>query len=783
MKEDTTPRISVSPDTDVREPHPASGVDKTVALPRAKRKSDTDAAGEMKSLYKLVTRIGDGGMGVVFLAQDRKLGRYVAIKRLNRTSLMHPKLKERFLREAKAIAALNHIHIVHIYALGDDSEGPYIVMEYIPGPIEDDAVTLPSRPFALSDRVQKSGPLPLNESIDLMIKIARAVEYAHTAGVIHRDLKPSNILLDKSWEPKIVDFGLARIFSEDERNLTLTGDRMLSLGYGAPEQESDASIADERADVYGLGALTYFCLTGKNPRYFRQNDVPEVIRMTVSKALQTDVARRWQSAGEFLSSLIDLRSPTTLEISTAKTTWRCKWCDNFNPVAVKYCGDCGWDGSELCPECAYETRVGVQYCPNCGIDARDYDMARHLYSYLERQWHEGNYDKIVQNADKISSFKPAGRNGKTLIEKIESMSKEARAIVGKREKLIRAISSAMTGKRYEEARDLIREHNALTHTAKFSKELKRIPDLIRKRDMKQALEAQAGGQWHEVAKLSENILKNVSMDDQSAVNMMRLAKRHIARARLYGTVIGLAIAMLLYLASFAPLMKLRKEKAGIPAFYAVASSAHRSRPLSGILKGYAALWNISPARLAGGKEGIDTQAPPDLAKVQKFAEVRSKYLLSMTEISETYNEQLANIPINYNAELQDLLKKMQEEGDFEGWVAVNTELERMDETQTLPSHTLPETPYQLAGLQEKYISLADEMEYRRYKQIDKRASEYVKNLTELQKQLTRAGDMDKAAAVNAEIQKVKEDHEVIEAQLEVTAREMQRAAEEAAGTN
>jgi serine/threonine protein kinase len=363
--------------------------------------------------------------------------------------------------------------------------------------------------------------MTLDESIDLMIKIGRAMEYAHSARVIHRDLKPSNILLDKSWEPKIVDFGLARIFTEEERNLTLTGDRMLSLGYGAPEQESDASLADERADVYGLGALTYFSLTGKNPRYFRENDIPEVIRMTVSKALQTDVTRR---------------SPTTVELATTKTTWRCKWCDTFNPVSVKYCGDCGWDGSELCPECAYETRVGVSYCPNCGIDARDYDMAMHLYGYLERQWNERSYDKVTQNADKISSFKPAGKNGKALIKKIEAMNADALSIIRKREKLNRSISAAMTEKHYEEARDLIHEYNSLTGARKFAKELKRIPDLIRKRDMKRALEAQAGGQWKDVAQHSENILKNVSKNDQSAINMLRLARRHMARARVYGTI-------------------------------------------------------------------------------------------------------------------------------------------------------------------------------------------------------------------------------------------------------
>lgn len=783
MNDDTTPRISVSPsrEPDDMEPHPVSATDKTVQISRPRRDEIKAPDGEMKSLYRLVTRIGDGGMGVVFLARDRKLGRYVAIKRLNNTSLLSPKLKERFLREAKAIATLNHIHIVHIYALGEDAEGPYIVMEYIPGPIEDEAVTLPARPYALSDRVQKGGPLSLNEAIDLMIKISRAMEYAHSAGVIHRDLKPSNILLDKSNEPKIVDFGLARIFGDDEKDLTLTGDRMLSLGYGAPEQETDASLADERADVYGLGALTYFALTGKNPRYFREKDVPEVIRMTVSKALQTEVGRRWQSVGEFLHSLLDLRSPTTIEVSTARATWRCKWCDTFNPVSVKYCGDCGWDGSELCPECSYETRTGIPYCPNCGIDARDYDMASNLNRYLQRQWSECNYDRIVQNSDKISSFKPAGKNGKKLVDEIKSLNEKAIAIIKSRETLARSIATAMTERHYEDARRFIHEHNNLTKSQKFSKDLKRIPELIRKRDMKQALEAQAGGQWRDVVALSSNILKNVSADDQSALNMLRSARRHIAKARFYGILLGSACALLIYLASFAPAMKLRKSFDTIPLFYRPAAALQRRPPLGSILNFYASLWISDPTALLDPKLHKEPPAVVvDLANLQKFAELRSQYILSMSEIESSHTASMSGIPSNYLLALDELLKQMQEAGDYDGWVAVDSELSRMDEYATIPDEIDRRAPENLQRLQQKYIAMKDDITLRRYRDIVKTSDSYLKNLTELQKKLTRAGVMEKAAAVNTEIINIKNDPIVMEAQLELTSREIERAAAEAA---
>lgn len=141
-------------------------------------------------------------------------------------------------------------------------------MEYVPGPPENSPNRTPPLPFSLADRVHRNGALPVSEALDLIMKVCGAVEYAHGCGVIHRDLKPSNILLNESGEPKIVDFGIARTMGAEHDRLTLPGDKMLSLGYGAPEQETDASSADERADIYGLGALLYF--SNSVFQYYRQ---------------------------------------------------------------------------------------------------------------------------------------------------------------------------------------------------------------------------------------------------------------------------------------------------------------------------------------------------------------------------------------------------------------------------------------------------------------------------------------------------------------------------------
>lgn len=780
QEHDTTPRISVKPLPNAAPPGSANDSydKKTIVMPSSPNNESLPAATQMKSLYKIVNRIGDGGMGVVYLAQDRKLGRHVAIKRLNITSLPHPHLKERFLREAKAIAALNHIHIVHIYALGEDGEGPYIVMEYIPGPVDDGSSVMPSRPFALSDWINRDGPLPMNEAIDLLIKISRAMEYAHSAGVIHRDLKPSNILLDKTWEPKIVDFGLARIFGEEERDLTLTGDKMLSLGYGAPEQESNASMADERADVYGLGALAYFALTGKNPRYFRDNDIPEIMRMTIVKALQTDRAKRWQSAAEFSSSLLALKTPTTISVTSTRTTWRCKWCDTFNPVPIKYCGECGWDGSELCPECGYETRVGVQYCPSCGIDAREYDMAMHLFSYIDRQWNEGLYDKIPQYAEKISSFKPAGKNGRKIIDKVEAINEKALTLVKAREKMSRSISNAMRERRYEDARQIILELNSLTGTNRYARELKRIPDLIRKRDMKRALEAQAGGQWKEVALLSENILKNVNLEDQAAVNMLKSARRHMARARVFAVCGWISAAFLVYILSYAPVIKLKGSTRNVPAFLKPASSIHQGSLFSGMLKVYASLWRLTPEDLAPESDHKRPQQhlAGELKDIQELAALRVKYDNDLSSAENRKVSEISSLIPEYKRELGSLLRTMQEAGDYDGWVSVNNEIEETGNAGNFSGQMPFTAPKALSDLRQRFLKLKDDITAAHNRHLGTLADHYLESLSSLQRKLTQAGFMEQASTINNEINRVKEDLTILNAKHDLTASEIEKAA-------
>ncbi len=514
----------------------------------------------LASQYELLDKIGDGGMGVVHLARDRQLGRCVAIKRLHSDSILNAGLKARFFQEARAVASLNHIHIVHIYSLGEDSDGPFIVMEYVAGPKSSTREGAPPPAYTLADRVHREGPLPLDAGLDLLIKLCRALEYAHSCSVIHRDLKPTNVLLDECGEPKIVDFGLARVRREAEHPLTLPGETMLSLGYGAPEQESDASLADERADVYGLGALLYFCITGKNPRYFRPNDVPEVLRMSIVKALETDRDQRWSAVKAFRTALTLIQAPSQTKLSTAKTTWHCKWCDTKNPVMIRYCGECGWNGGVLCAECGSESRFGIQYCGVCGADAKAYENAQRVLSDMLQHLERREYALVSQEENNLGGFRPQGTNGRSLIDRAHQISEQAATAFRRRVALHSEIKREFDEGNYEQVRKYIDEYNGLAFDDTFAEIEQQLDDLQMEQDMRQLSAAVQAKQWHYAMRLAVEL--RAKSDSQDVKNLhVRIIRR--IRLKKMLKVAGLTLFMfVLYLLSGAPVYRIAGRPEG-----------------------------------------------------------------------------------------------------------------------------------------------------------------------------------------------------------------------------
>jgi serine/threonine protein kinase/sugar lactone lactonase YvrE len=203
--------------------------------------------------YKVLEQIGAGGMGVVFLAEHRTMKRRAALKVLPGDRANDPESLERFYREARLVAALDHPNIVRAFDADQSGGIHFMAMEYVEGE-------------SLEQLVRRKGPLPAAEAADYVAQAACGLQHAHERGLVHRDVKPGNLLLEKGGTVKVLDLGLARLFA-DRSNLTrdLGGVAIGTADYMAPEQALDSHDVDIRADVYSLGVTFYTLLTGKPP--------------------------------------------------------------------------------------------------------------------------------------------------------------------------------------------------------------------------------------------------------------------------------------------------------------------------------------------------------------------------------------------------------------------------------------------------------------------------------------------------------------------------------------
>ena len=287
--------------------------------------------GKQISHYRILQKLGEGGMGVVYKAEDTQLKRFVALKFLPTNLTQEEDAKKRFIREAQAASALDHPNICAIHSIEQtDEQETFICMAHYDGE-------------TLKDKI-KRGPLPLLDAIDIATQIVQGLARAHEAGIIHRDIKPGNVIITERDEVKILDFGLAKLAGQ---TITKSGSTLGTVAYMSPEQVQGRTV-DERTDVWAWGVVLYEMLTGElpfkgeydpaiqyaivhlepEPLTQTRSDVPQELEQVVERTLAKEPQERYQHAGELA---VDLKRTLHGRVATKRLSFtRPPWLSRFS---------------------------------------------------------------------------------------------------------------------------------------------------------------------------------------------------------------------------------------------------------------------------------------------------------------------------------------------------------------------------------------------------------------------------------------------------------------------
>ncbi len=302
------------------------------------------AAGRRISAYQVISKLGAGGMGEVYLAEDTRLGRRVALKVLPRELADDAAGKARLIHEARAASALNHPNIVTLHDIGSEGGIDFLVMEYLAG-----------KP--LTEMIPRRG-MPVKEALRCAVQIADALASAHAEGIVHRDLKPGNVMVTEEGLAKVLDFGLAKKFvvgpeAETETKLTTEGAVLGTVAYMSPEQ-AEGKPVDARSDIFSFGALLYEMVTGRRPFERDSNlstlaailhqepkpvhevapQTPLELEQIIARCLRKDPTRRFQHIDDVRVELEELRQETGVPAPQTGVPRRRRWLSVLVAIAV-----------------------------------------------------------------------------------------------------------------------------------------------------------------------------------------------------------------------------------------------------------------------------------------------------------------------------------------------------------------------------------------------------------------------------------------------------------------
>ncbi|MEQ1504295.1 MAG: serine/threonine-protein kinase [Myxococcota bacterium] len=273
--------------------------------------------------YRIAEVLGTGGAGCVYRAVDEQTRHRVALKLVEAPSFNRPL---RFLAEARDMARLDHPRVVRVLDLGHDRHWYWFVMELMDS--------------SLKDRIERDGPQTPADALRLIYEVLQGLHAVHSASLVHRDIKPHNILMDRRGRPKLTDFGLARHAAGDVPWRTRTGESLGSPAYCAPEQAQNPTSAGREADIYGVGGVLYFTMTGKRPKpFYMMTDeefdeelatVPPSVRAVIRRSMSNPPDKRFRSAVEMAAGIA--KAYDALPERAGRTPVAKRWIREFDAV-------------------------------------------------------------------------------------------------------------------------------------------------------------------------------------------------------------------------------------------------------------------------------------------------------------------------------------------------------------------------------------------------------------------------------------------------------------------